>query len=47
VDTERKLREKGITDQELESDMKKDRDTPTPILSPQETIIFQKGEFFS
>ena len=38
------LREKGIADQELESEMKKGKDAPTPILRPQKAIIFKTFE---
>jgi len=42
-DEDGKRREKAIAEQQLESEMKKARDAPTPILSREEATIFQKG----
>ena len=47
ADAERKRTENTIADAELESEMRQARDAPTPILSPDEAIIFQKGDFLT
>jgi len=43
ADEDMKRREKVIAEQLLESEMKKARDAPTPILSREEATIFGKG----